>query len=99
MISRYMRYTQSEKMEIIHIAEDSKLSVRKTLRQIGISRSTFYEWYKRYQESGFEGQNPRVLQENMRRRSSPQSGHRMRANPHIGLPQSRDERKKEPQLI
>lgn len=34
-------------------------------------------------------QNPRVLQENINSRSSPQSGHRMWANPHIGLPQFR----------
>jgi hypothetical protein len=37
------------------MVEDSKLSVRKTLRQIDISRSTFYQWYKRYQKSGYCG--------------------------------------------
>lgn len=36
-----------------------------------------------------EGQNPRVRQENMTNRSSPQSGHRIRANPQRELPQSR----------
>ena len=50
-----MKYTQSEKMEIIRMVEGSSLSVKKTLEEIGISRSTFYEWYKRYQEDGFEG--------------------------------------------
>jgi putative transposase len=40
-----MKYSPSEKMEMIRRVEDSKLSVRKTLRQIGISGSTFYEWY------------------------------------------------------
>ncbi len=45
-----MKYTQSEKMEIIRMVEDSSLSVKKTLEEIGVSRSTFYEWYKRYQE-------------------------------------------------
>ena len=50
-----MKYSQSEKMEIIRMVEDSKLSVRKTLRQIDISRSTFYQWYKRYQKSGYCG--------------------------------------------
>jgi putative transposase len=54
-----MKYSQSEKMEMIRMVEDSKLSVRKTLRQIGISRSTFYEWYKRYKECGYEGLAPR----------------------------------------
>ena len=36
-----------------------------------------------------DGQNPLVRQENIRSRSSPQSGHLMRANPQRGLPQSR----------
>jgi len=36
-----MKSSQSEKMEIIRMVEDSNLSVRKTLRQIDISRSTF----------------------------------------------------------
>jgi putative transposase len=50
-----MKYTQPEKMEIIRMVEESSLSVRKTLRQIDIPRSTFYDWYKRYQEEGYEG--------------------------------------------
>jgi len=50
-----MKYSQSEKMEIIRMVENSSLSAKKTLEEIGISRSTFYEWYKRYQEDGFEG--------------------------------------------
>jgi len=50
-----MKYSQSEKMEIIRMVEDSKLSVRQTLREIGLSRSTFYEWYKRYQKTGYDG--------------------------------------------
>lgn len=40
-----MRYTQSEKMEIIRMVEESALSVKQTLLEIGASRSTFYEWY------------------------------------------------------
>lgn len=54
-----MKYSQSEKMEIIRMVEDSKLSVRNNLRQIDIPRSTFYEWYKRYQEDGYEGLVPK----------------------------------------
>ena len=50
-----MKYTQSEKMEIIRMVEESPFSVRQTILEIGVSRSTFYEWYKRYQEEGFEG--------------------------------------------
>jgi len=37
------------------MVEGSSLSVKKTLEEICVSRSTFYEWYKRYQENGFEG--------------------------------------------
>jgi len=50
-----MKYSQAEKMKIIRMVEESSLSVRCTLRQIDISRSTFYEWYKRYQEDGYDG--------------------------------------------
>ena len=50
-----MKYSQPEKMEIIRMVEDSNLSVRRTLRQLDIPRSSFYEWYKRYQEEGYEG--------------------------------------------
>jgi putative transposase len=50
-----MRYTQSEKMEIIRMVEQSNLSVKKTLEEMDVPRSSFYEWYKRYQEEGFEG--------------------------------------------
>lgn len=47
--------TQSEKMEIITLVEQSPLSVKATLRELGINRSTFYEWYKRYLNDGFDG--------------------------------------------
>ncbi len=50
-----MHYTQSEKMEIIRLVEAPELAVRKTLRELGIHRSTFYGWYRRYLEYGFEG--------------------------------------------
>ena len=49
-----MRYTQSEKMEIIRMVEESSLGITRTLRKLDIPRSTFYEWYRRYQESGYE---------------------------------------------
>ncbi len=54
-----MKYSQPEKMEIIRMVEDSNLSVRRTLQQLEIPRSTFYEWYKRYQEAGYEGLAPK----------------------------------------
>ena len=50
-----MRYSQSEKMEIIRIVEGSELGVNRTLAELKINKSTFYNWYKRYQEEGFAG--------------------------------------------
>ena len=37
-----MRYSASEKLEIIRAVETSALPVRKTLAMIGIPKSTFY---------------------------------------------------------
>lgn len=50
-----MRYEASEKLEIIRTVEQSSLGVRRTLAQISIPRSTFYNWYGRYVEEGFDG--------------------------------------------
>ena len=50
-----MRRSTGEKMEIIRIVEDSQLSVKRTLQELGISRSTFYEWYSRYIKDGYDG--------------------------------------------
>src|SRR5581483_6295615 len=52
---RHMRYPASEKLEIIRTVEDSALGMRRTLRQIGIPRSTFYRWYDRYLTDGLDG--------------------------------------------
>ena len=49
-----MRYTASEKLESIELVERSGLSVRRTLAPLGIPRSTFYGWYRRYAEGGVE---------------------------------------------
>src|SRR5438046_4777318 len=49
-----MRYSASEKFEIIGLVEQSSLSILRTLAPIGIPRSTFYDWYSRYQEGGIE---------------------------------------------
>lgn len=57
-----MRYSQAEKMEIIRLVEQSDVSVTRTLQELGIARSTFYEWYKRYQEEGYDGLANRSLQ-------------------------------------
>ena len=50
-----MRRTASEKREIIRLVEGTELPVRATLRQLGVPRSTFYGWYQRYVEQGFDG--------------------------------------------
>ena len=42
-----MRYRQAEKMEIIRLVEGSPLSVKQTLAELAINRSTFYTWYNR----------------------------------------------------
>ena len=47
-----MRYRAAEKLEIIRLVEQSSLSVRRTLAQLGIPRSTFYRWYERYLARG-----------------------------------------------
>jgi transposase InsO family protein len=44
-------------MEIIHLVEGTDLPVRATLRQMNIPRSTFYGWYQRYVDEGFDGLN------------------------------------------
>lgn len=49
-----MRYTASEKMEIIRLVEQSNLSVRQTLDRLGIGKSTFYNWLKRLESVGIE---------------------------------------------
>ena len=50
-----MRYSQAEKREIIRIVENSEVSVQRTLKELGINRSTFYKWYQRYVEDGYDG--------------------------------------------
>lgn len=47
--------TAGEKMEIITLVEQSPLSVRATLLELGINRSSFYGWYKRYLQGGYDG--------------------------------------------
>lgn len=47
-----MRYTKDEKMEIIQIAERSELPLKRTIKELGVSKSTFYNWYNKYLEGG-----------------------------------------------
>jgi putative transposase len=50
-----MRYSASEKYEIIQLVHNSDLSVRQTLVRLDLHKSTFYHWLQRYQEQGFDG--------------------------------------------
>ena len=34
--------------------EGSELSVRQTLAELDVNRGTFYEWYERYREGGYD---------------------------------------------
>jgi len=50
-----MRFTQSDKYEIILLVEKSELSLTKTLIELGIHKSTFYNWYNGYLLDGYDG--------------------------------------------
>lgn len=58
-----MRRSAAEKMELIRLVENTDLSVRATLRQLGLAQSTFYGWYQRYLRGG-----PEALQDRKPRR-------------------------------
>jgi len=49
-----MRYSASEKLEIIRTVETSHLPVRRTLGKIGIPKSTFYTWLDHYASGGLD---------------------------------------------
>ena len=53
-----MRYTSSEKQEIIEMVTRSEIGVNKTLKSIGLHKSTFYNWYKAYADHGIDGLEP-----------------------------------------
>ena len=48
-MGRRMSLSASEKVEVIRIVADSELSIRQTLSELDISRSSFYRWYQDYQ--------------------------------------------------
>ncbi len=56
------RYSQAEKLEIIRLVETSELPVKQTLVELDVPRSTFYDWYQRYAEDGYDGLAPRQPQ-------------------------------------
>lgn len=54
-MERLIRYKPDEKLEIIHLVEHSELPVKQALKELQVPRSTFYVWYRRYQELGPDG--------------------------------------------
>ncbi len=54
-----MRFTQSEKYEIIQLVEGSGIGVNKTLKELKIHKRTFYNWYALYREGGFDAPGPK----------------------------------------
>ena len=60
-----MHYSQSEKHEIIKLVEQSDLGVIRTLRQLKINKTTFYNWYNLYLKYGYDG---------LSRKPSPRTG-------------------------
>ncbi|MGB8897761.1 MAG: IS3 family transposase, partial [Methylocella sp.] len=56
---RGMRYSASEKAEIIRLVGQSALPVKRTLEKLGIPRATFYRWCDVYQSGGPEALDDR----------------------------------------
>jgi putative transposase len=54
-VERLIRYKPEEKLELIHLVEHSNLPVKQTIEELQVPRSTFYDWYRRYQELGPDG--------------------------------------------
>src|SRR5690606_14847454 len=52
---KYMRLSAAEKYEIIQSATTSDIGVKRTLESFGIHRSTFYKWYQKYLQNGYDG--------------------------------------------
>ena len=50
-----MRTSAAEKFEIIRLVEEAVLPAKRVLAELDIPRSTFYRWYKHYQEAGYDG--------------------------------------------
>jgi putative transposase len=53
-----MSLSAAEKLEVIRLVEGSELPVRRSLRELGVSRSSFYRWYRQYLDDGPEGLAP-----------------------------------------
>lgn len=53
-----MRFSASEKLEIIQVVEGSGIGVNRTLKELGIHKRTFYNWYARYLKGGLAALDP-----------------------------------------
>lgn len=53
-----MSLSAAEKLEVIRLVEESELPVKRTLAELGVSRSSFYRWYRQYLDDGPEGLEP-----------------------------------------
>lgn len=67
-----MRFTVSEKQEIIHLVTRSEIGVNRTLREIGLGKSTFYNWYHAYSKHGVDGLQPNKRVSNRQWNSIPE---------------------------
>jgi putative transposase len=61
-MGRLTRSSAAEKRELIRLVEESSLSVKQTLAELDLPRSTFYRWYEYYLEAGDEGLEDRSSQ-------------------------------------
>ena len=43
------KFSSEEKIRIVRLVEESELSIRRTLVEINVSRSSFHRWYQTYE--------------------------------------------------
>ena len=67
-----MRLNAEEKEEIIQLVNRSDLGVNQTLQELGIHKSTFYNWYHAYSQKGIKGLEPSVLKARQQWNTIPQ---------------------------
>lgn len=53
-----MRSSKQEKVEIINLVEGSDLPLRRTIKELSISKSTFHSLYSAYPNRGQSGLEP-----------------------------------------
>jgi putative transposase len=54
-----MRLSPAEKQEVIELVDRSEDGVNRTLKGLGIHKSTFYKWYHAWIQKGPDGLNPK----------------------------------------